>query len=499
MSTTKVECIKNSQVPLRFIQPLAPTVTPNIGEDVVLIAAVESVPQAEINWVISNPETARRCEIVPMLDQAYPTRSISQLTIHDFNAITDSGVTVKAVARTADQELVTTCELRAPEEREITEREKPERFIAEFMHSLRPHLEVQETHKVVLECGVQAPEGPVTFKWYWSGIEVSPDTFKEITIERSASYSVLTIERVERKHEGLVTVEVIYPQGEKLVSTCDLHVVPQKPLTEVPLQPDEQTPASVPLRLVQPLQPRDEPTAGEDVVLTASVEAVPQAEITWTISSSETAKRSEVVPLVDEAHPTYTTSQLTVHDFTPQVDESVVVQAIAKTPTEELVTSYALHERRPTISEVVLETGPMHVTPADRPEEVVSQVPLRFIQPLAPTVTPNIGEDVVLIAAVESVPQAEINWVISNPETARRCDIVSLFDESKPFISISQLTLRNFCATDADVFVEAIAVNDTDRLVSSSEIRANDLKYSLPISLHSPQPAFLPVVEHILA
>ncbi|VDM28113.1 unnamed protein product, partial [Hydatigera taeniaeformis] len=322
-----------------------------------------------------------------MFDQAYPTRSISQLTIHEFNPVVDSGVTVKAVARTVDEELETTCELRAPEERE-----KPKRFIAEFTHSLQPHLEVQETHKVILECSVQAPEGPVEFKWYRSGIEISPEVFREITIERSASRSILTIERVEKKHEGPVTVEVTYPQGEKLVSTCDLHVVPQQPLTEVVLQPEEKTPASVPLRLVQPLQPRVEPVAGEDVVLTASVEAVPQAEITWTISSPETAKRSEIVPLVDQAHPTRTTSQLTVHDFTPQVDESVVVQAIARTPTEELVTSYELHERRPTISEVVIETGPMPTAPADRPQEVVSRVPLRFVQPLQPTVAPSIGE-----------------------------------------------------------------------------------------------------------
>ncbi|KAL5968626.1 Obscurin, partial [Taenia solium] len=305
-----------------------------------------------------------------MFDQAYPTRSISQLTIHDFTPATDSGVTVKAVARTVDEELVTTCELRAPEEREVPEREKPERFIAEFTHSLQPHLEVQETHKVILECSVQAPEGPVDFKWYRSGIEISPETVKEITIESGASRSILTIERVERKHEGPVTVEVIYPQGEKLVSTCDLHVVPQKPLTEAPLQPGEETPATVPLRLIQPLQPRVEPVVGEDVVLTASVEAVPQAEITWTISSPETAKRSEIVPLVDQAHPTYTTSQLTVHDFTPQVDESVVVQAIARTATEELVTSYELHERRPTISEAVIETAPTQMAPADRPQEV---------------------------------------------------------------------------------------------------------------------------------
>lgn len=228
MSAETKEYEKGIRMPLRLIQPLQPTIRPKVDEDVVLIVAAESVPQAEINWVISNPETARRSEITPILDQTNSMRSISQLIIHNYNPALDSGVIVQAIVRTLDEELVTTCELQEEEEKE-----EPKTYTTSFTRSLQSEMEVMETHKVVLECSVQPQETSFDFKWYCSGIEVSPEAFKEIRVENGRSCSTLIIERAEKKHEGTVVVEVLSPQGERLVSTCNLHVVPSKTRMDV--------------------------------------------------------------------------------------------------------------------------------------------------------------------------------------------------------------------------------------------------------------------------
>lgn len=361
--------------PLRLIQPLYPQVVPKIGENVVLIAAFESVPPAAIDWTVSNPETAKKCEIVPLIDQTKPRYSISQLTIHDFNPVVDDAVKVQAVGRTSTEQIATTCEIQAsvPEER----------FTAHFTKMLQPVMQVVEAHRVVVDVEVQQHPGPVDFTWYVNGIQVSKPTFHEIVVENEPHRSTLQIERIELKHAGTITLEATYPQGQKLMSTCELQVIPQPSVAEVTIGPTtikqqiekpQETVVHVPLRFIQPLQPYAIPTAGEDLVLIAAVEAVPAAKLTWTISQPETASCCEIMPIVDASQPTYTISQLTIHQFNPVRDRGVLVQAIARTPTEELV------------SECRLEAKEIPV-----PAETAV---LTFLKPLQPALTPN--EDNVL-------------------------------------------------------------------------------------------------------
>uniref|UniRef100_A0A5K3EN35 Ig-like domain-containing protein n=1 Tax=Mesocestoides corti TaxID=53468 RepID=A0A5K3EN35_MESCO len=455
---TPQDYVPSTTVPLQFVQPLQPNVMPHVGEDVVLITAVESVPHAEITWVVDNPETAKRCEIAPLIDQYHPTRTISQITIHEFNPLIDDNVTIRAIAKNLDKEITTSCELHATQEKD-----KPEKFIAHFTRNLEPLVEVREAHKVVLECAVQPTEAPLDFKWYFNGIEVSSKLFSEIVIEKRRFQSTLTIERAETKCTGTVNVEVVYPQGEKLLSTCKLYVIPQSSATEATKTPEVIVP--VPLRLVQPLQPTMQSAAGEDVVLVVAVEAIPQAEITWTVSHPQTASRSEIVSLVDNTHPTFTISQLTIRDFNPLTDAAVTVQATAKTPDKEVVTTCELQEKKPDVCDGSPKEHPGPKTIIDKKidetkipeEEMVEERPvletpsvqiceLKFTKPLQPALTPNEERILDLECEIQAdLKPITVKWTHNGRELQSSERYEEVYVEEQ---GLARLTIREFSPKD---------------------------------------------------
>ncbi|VDL94280.1 unnamed protein product, partial [Schistocephalus solidus] len=275
---------------MRFIQPLEPLLSPEAGSTVVLQTTVEAVPSAEISWVINQPETAQRCEIIPLIDQSHPTYTTSQLVLHNFNPQTDDGVVIQAIARnTQSQEVSTSCNLKEAQ---------PQPTVAHFTQLLQPELQVPERHRAILECIVDSSHPPVDFKWYVNGLEIGPEMFKQVVIGKERFRSVLNIECVEPELAGLVSVEVLYPQG-KLVSTCNLEVLPaestrlQESRTTIQIagkpaeefQPIEmEVPIVTPLSLIQPLYDQTV-QEGQPVLLTCQITApvteLANLSVTW--------------------------------------------------------------------------------------------------------------------------------------------------------------------------------------------------------------------------
>ncbi|KAL7058038.1 hypothetical protein AAHC03_016379 [Spirometra sp. Aus1] len=276
--------------PLRFVQPLEPLVSTEAGSTVVLQTTAESVPLAEITWVVNQPETAQRCEIIPLIDQSQPTYTTSQLVLHNFTPQVDDGVVIQAIARNAQgQEVSTSCNLKETQ---------PQPTVAHFTQLLQPELQVPERHQAVLECTVESSQPPVDFKWYVNGLELGPEMFKQVVIGKEQFRSVLSIECVQPELAGLVSVEVLYPQG-KLVSTCNLEVLPEEPTrleesrTTVQIagkpaeefQPIEmEIPVVASLSLVQPLL-NQTVQAGQPTLLACQVTApateLSNVNVTW--------------------------------------------------------------------------------------------------------------------------------------------------------------------------------------------------------------------------
>nr|VZI28868.1 unnamed protein product [Spirometra erinaceieuropaei] len=276
--------------PLRFVQPLEPLVSTEAGSTVVLQTTAESVPLAEITWVVNQPETAQRCEIIPLIDQSQPTYTTSQLVLHNFTPQVDDGVVIQAIARNAQgQEVSTSCSLKETQ---------PQPTVAHFTQLLQPELQVPERHQAVLECTVESSQPPVDFKWYVNGLELGPEMFKQVVIGKEQFRSVLSIECVQPELAGLVSVEVLYPQG-KLVSTCNLEVLPEEPTrleesrttVQIARKPAEEfqpiemeIPVVASLSLVQPLL-NQTVQAGQPTLLACQVTApateLSNVNVTW--------------------------------------------------------------------------------------------------------------------------------------------------------------------------------------------------------------------------
>ncbi len=228
-----------------------------------------------------------------------------------------------------------------------------------------------------IDCTVRGVPKP-TVRWFHNDVEFFPTRVEK---PRMTTKYELIVEEINEHYTLLVhNLRVKEDAGEYVIrAENELGVTMCKTVLNV----ERVGPASAP-RFIRPLPERTPVQPGSPATLECEVQAEEPVTFQWYVNGIEIPRTAK--EFVIEEDTTRKVSSLTIPIVKPEmVPGDVLVQATA--PDGASVVSTSILEMQATSQE--------YLPPATKP--------LRFIQPLQPVLVPQTGEDVSMIAVVDSI------------------------------------------------------------------------------------------------
>ncbi|CAL8088030.1 unnamed protein product [Calicophoron daubneyi] len=369
----------------QFSPGLPATIKPELGSSVVFDLTVRANPKSEVNWSVSSPVTAERCEIMPPTEVDEVTTKY-RMILHEFRS-EDRNTVIEAVAISELGQATTICQLEAPAEAPASK--GSETINVEFAKALSPEIEVPLTESVALECAVQPTSVPVEFHWYVNGTEVNSD-MPLFDIKSTEFTSTLEIEEMKEEFVGPVSVSVISSQGQ-LLSEGKLQIAREAETLHIEsesVQPIPERPDMIPadeFRFKKPVTAEIRATE-QSLILECQIESAQQpVQVHWELEGRDLSPsdKMEMVYLEDTG-----LSRLVVHQPIPS--DSGKYSCVATQPKIEeqgvaprsIISSASVTVEEHLAEEVV---QPFEVVAREEvPSEVVEKAELLFIKPVIP-------------------------------------------------------------------------------------------------------------------
>ncbi|CAL8088024.1 unnamed protein product [Calicophoron daubneyi] len=381
----------------QFAPGLPATIKPELGSSVVFDLTVRANPKSEVNWSVSSPVTAERCEIMPPTEVDEVTTKY-RMILHEFRS-EDRNTVIEAVAISELGQATTICQLESPAEAPAPK--GSETINVEFAKALSPEIEVPLTESVALECAVQPTSVPVEFHWYVNGTEVNSD-MPLFDIKSTEFTSTLEIEEMKEEFVGPVSVSVISSQGQ-LLSEGKLQIAREAESLHIEtesVQPIPERPDMIPadeFRFKKPVTAEIH-AKEQSLILECQIESAQQpVQVHWKLEGRDLfpSDKMEMVYLEDTG-----LSRLVVHQPIPS--DSGKYSCVATQPKIEeqgvaprsIISSASVTVEEHLAEEVV---QPFEVVSREEvPSKVVEKAELLFIKPVSPELKTTAAQELQL-------------------------------------------------------------------------------------------------------
>ncbi|THD24670.1 Titin [Fasciola hepatica] len=367
----------------QFEQSLPATVSPTFGSDVVLLVTVKGSPTPNVNWGVSSPETAQRCEIIPG-EQVDKYSTQYKMILHDFQQ-SDRNTVIEAVASSELGQVTSVCQLMAPVE--VVVQPRPEEKInIEFTKALSPMKEVQLDETVIMECAIRPVPVPVEFHWDVSGTEVTTQ-MPMFDVQTTQYSTTMRIEHMRPEYAGMVSVVAAYPQGQT-TSKGELRIAPVQTAI-VQTKPETTAVAEeVKLEFSEPLKVDILPETEETQKLVMECHVLSEERepirVHWLHEEQELvpSERMEMVYLEDTGISRLTVHQIQSSDSGQYTCVATVIRVDEKT---EQATTRTIKTTADVIIRAPIEEAPVPVTQAVEQAQPVEETKLAFTKPVTPS------------------------------------------------------------------------------------------------------------------